>query len=74
MPGPPKRPDGRFSAAWQRLQRTFPVLRYEQLLQRIAGTMLLVGLTRAGHHVPLPDVPPMIGHHTPGAVIFPWPA
>ena len=68
VPGPPKRPDGRFSAAWRRLQRSFPVLKYEELLKRVAGTMLLVGLVRLGHHVPMPGVPPMLGRFTPGAV------
>ena len=69
VPGPPKRPDGRFSATWRRLQRTFPVLKYEELLKRIAGTMLLVGLVRLGYHMPLQGVPPMHGRFTPGAIL-----
>ncbi len=70
VPGPPKRPNGRFSATWRRLQRTFPVLKYEELLKRIAGTMLLVGMVRFGYHTPLPGVPPMHGRFTPGAFML----
>ena len=66
VPGPPKRPDGRFSAPWRRLQQTFPILRYEALLQRIVGTFLLLGLARLGHFLPLEGVHPFAGYYTPG--------
>ena len=65
--GPPKRPDGRFSATWRRLQRTFPVLKYEQLLKRVAGTFVLVAFARLGHFMPVEGVDPFAGQYTPGA-------
>ena len=66
VPGPPKRPDGRFSATWRRLQRTFPVLKYEQLLKRVAGTFVLLAFARLGHFMPVEGIDPFAGQYTPG--------
>ncbi len=66
VPGPPKRLDGRFSATWRRLQRTFPVLKYEQLLKRVAGTFVLVAFARLGHFMPVEGIDPFAGQYTPG--------
>ena len=65
VPGPPKRPDGRFSATWRRLQRSFPILKYEGLLQRVAGTFVLLGLARLGHFLPVDGIDPFMGFYTP---------
>ena len=66
VPGPPKRPDGRFSATWRRLQQTFPILKYEQLLKRVAGTFVLVAFARLGHFMPVEGIDPFAGQYTPG--------